>query len=195
MPTGRKAPTKSPTFLKEPRFVAGVVFLLLMVLSAHIKLETPIDSLSFSLQTIVLGLTCRVLKPLDAFKVVLIYILLGAVGLDVFSAVTEGPHFYTHRYAGFLMGFLICPLYFHYMRRVSNKCLQDLFFVFLGMHAILLMAGIIRMEYPGYNSSAVTTVITTLAPAAILKSVLLALILRILTAIPAWKTVKLKLDR
>jgi biotin transporter BioY len=195
MPTGKRATSNIPDKLKDPRFLTGVFFLVALVVSAHVKFETPIKALSISLQTVVLGLACRFLKLSDALKVIGAYILLGALGFDVFSAVDEGIQFYSHRYAGFLLGFILSPFYFSRFKTVRDNCLQDLFFLFLGMHGLIILCGILRMEYPIYSASSISHALTALAPAAILKSVLLALIIRGLHMIPGWSQFKKKLSR
>jgi len=52
--------------------------------------QIPVIEISFTLQTMVIVLIGFLLTPLEAFLSVLIYILIGAVGLPVFSGARGG---------------------------------------------------------------------------------------------------------
>ena len=83
-------------------------FSALLCISAWLCL--PLGNLVFSLQTGVLFLSMFLLGGKATSLVVLLYLLLGAVGLPVFSGFRGGIGMLLGPTGGFLLGFLVCSL-------------------------------------------------------------------------------------
>lgn len=66
----------------------------------------PVGPVPFTMQTFVLALLPQVLTTREASLAVLLYLLLGAVGLPVFSGFQGGPAALLGPTGGFLLGFL-----------------------------------------------------------------------------------------
>ena len=83
---------------------AGVMVALLAV-SAQVML--PIGPVPFTLQTLVLAMVPAVLDPATSVLAVLAYVLLGAIGLPVFSGFQGGVGALAGPTGGFLWGFVL----------------------------------------------------------------------------------------
>ena len=73
---------------------------------APISIPVPISSVALTLATFVLYLMAYILKPRQALTVVGIYLLLGAVGLPVFSGYMAGISRFAAPGGGYLIGYL-----------------------------------------------------------------------------------------
>ena len=83
---------------------AGVMVALLAV-SAQVMV--PIGPVPFTLQTLVLAMVPAVLDPSTSVLTVLAYVLLGAIGLPVFSGFQGGVGALAGPTGGFLWGFVL----------------------------------------------------------------------------------------
>lgn len=77
----------------------------LLCMAAYISI--PIGSVPITLQTLIINLTALILAPFEAFFAVLVYILLGLVGLPVFAGGTAGPGKLFGPTGGYILAFLI----------------------------------------------------------------------------------------
>lgn len=71
------------------------------------QITLPIGPVPFTLQTLAIGLLATLYKPKEAISSVLIYLLLGAIGLPVFAGFTGGFQALVGPTAGFLWGFVL----------------------------------------------------------------------------------------
>lgn len=81
----------------------------LISVTAWITIPSPIP---FTLQTFSVLLTCGLIGGKNASAAVLIYILLGALGLPIFSGFTGGVGVIFGPTGGFILGFLVMTLVF-----------------------------------------------------------------------------------
>ena len=77
----------------------------LLAVSAWVSI--PLGPVPFTLQTLVLAMLPGVLAPADAVATVAVYVLLGALGLPVFSGMMGGIGVVLGPTGGFLWGFLV----------------------------------------------------------------------------------------
>ena len=77
----------------------------LLCVSAYISI--PIGTIPITLQTMIIFLVALLLTPAQAFLTVLVYLLLGACGLPVFSGGRGGVGILFGATGGFLFGFLL----------------------------------------------------------------------------------------
>ena len=73
---------------------------------APISIPVPVSSVALTLATFVLYLMAYILKPRQVLTVVGIYLLLGAVGLPVFSGYMAGISRFAAPGGGYLIGYL-----------------------------------------------------------------------------------------
>jgi len=73
---------------------------------APISIPVPVSSVALTLATFVLYLIAYILKPRQVLTVVGIYLLLGAIGLPVFSGYMAGISRFAAPGGGYLIGYL-----------------------------------------------------------------------------------------
>ena len=105
------------------------LFAALFCISAWLCL--PLGNLVFSLQTGVLFTALFLLGGKATSAVVFIYLLLGAVGLPVFSGFRGGIGMLLGPTGGYLVGFLACSLLYWLLRPKTNR--QKLLSALLGL--------------------------------------------------------------
>ena len=88
-----------------------------MAISSQFTIPLPLVPLT--LQTLSVGIIATVLKPLDSLFSILVYLLLGAIGLPVFAGGAAGFGVILGPTGGFLIGFLIQA------QQVAQLCKQS----------------------------------------------------------------------
>lgn len=71
------------------------------------QLTIPLPLVPLTLQTLSVGIIATVLKPVDSLFSILVYLVLGAIGLPVFAGGAAGFGVILGPTGGFLIGFLI----------------------------------------------------------------------------------------
>lgn len=79
----------------------------IICISAYISFPLPFSPVMITAQTIAINLVALILTPKQSFIVTLLYIILGAFGLPVFSGGTSGFVRIFGPTGGFILGFLI----------------------------------------------------------------------------------------
>ncbi|MDU5110829.1 MAG: biotin transporter BioY [Clostridium sp.] len=79
----------------------------IICISAYISFPLPFSPVMITAQTIAINLVALILTPKQSFIVILLYIILGAFGLPVFSGGTSGFGRIFGPTGGFILGFLI----------------------------------------------------------------------------------------
>lgn len=92
----------------------------LMCVSAYIAVPLPFTPLMITAQTIAVNLTAFILKPKQALAVTVMYILLGAIGLPVFSGGRGGFGCLLDASGGYLLGYAAAA--FFVSLAVRGKC-------------------------------------------------------------------------
>jgi len=91
------------------------------------QIQIPIQTIPFTLGLLAIFLTGALLKPRYAFLAVLVYLLLGAVGVPVFAGFSAGLHILTGPTGGYLMSFpfvaLITSFFCNKFRRYTPLAL------------------------------------------------------------------------
>jgi biotin transport system substrate-specific component len=80
------------------------------LLSVGAAIQVPLGAIPFTLQTLMLFLLLLVLTPAEAVAAVGGYLVLGAVGLPVFSGLRGGFGVLLGPTGGFLLGYLVAAL-------------------------------------------------------------------------------------
>jgi biotin transport system substrate-specific component len=106
-------------------------------------LVIPLINIPFTLQTLFVILIGFLLKPTDAFLSVFIYIMMGAIGLPVYSFGRSGFSVLLGPSGGFLMLFPFVSLSISFLKSKSKNKIYDLFLAFMiGIVALYLLAAI-----------------------------------------------------
>ncbi len=94
------------------------VFAVLMAICSWISIPTTVP---FTLQTFAVFLAVLVLGGKRGTMAVLIYVLLGAVGIPVFSGFQGGIHIILGNTGGYIVGFIFSALFMWGMEKLLGK--------------------------------------------------------------------------
>ena len=109
-----------------------LIFLVLLCGLGPLKVQ--FEMVDFSLQTIFVLLPIYFLGPKKSFWIVLIYLVLGFMGLPVFSGYMGGSEKFYGPTAGFLFSFLLVTL-------IPRKIVGPVFIDSLARQGIILLVG------------------------------------------------------
>lgn len=108
--TGKKTGFTTVQITKMALFVA------IISASAYISIPIPFTSVMLTAQTMVICLTGLLLSPLEGGITMVVYWLLGLVGVPVFSGGTAGPARVFGPGGGFFIGFIIAVIFIALLR-------------------------------------------------------------------------------
>ena len=101
------------------RITIDSIFLALLIVSAYISI--PISGISLTIQVLVVLLLALILPYVDSQLIIFIYILMGLIGIPVFSNFTSGfSKLFTPSF-GFLLAFLFVPLIIKLLNKINIK--------------------------------------------------------------------------
>jgi biotin transport system substrate-specific component len=154
---------------KKHSLLAGA-FLVLVIVGAKVDLDLG-GLVSFTLQTLFLGLAYYYLPKLWGLFLVLGYLTLGAAGMPVFNGGV-GVNDFVSWPLGFFIGFVLAAV----VPSPSSNGLMPALRFFLKIHVVIVVAGIVGIaRYGGSYNSALETAIDIL-PGAVIKSATAAFI-------------------
>lgn len=82
----------------------------ILCLTSYLVIPLPFSPIVIGLQTVMVNVIGLILKPKEAGITVLVYLLMGLIGLPVFSAGTSGPGKLFGPTGGFYFGFLVAVI-------------------------------------------------------------------------------------
>ncbi|MFA5692230.1 MAG: biotin transporter BioY [Acholeplasmataceae bacterium] len=113
----------------------------LIAISTFISIPVGISGVSFTLQTFMIILIGLLINPLDAFLSVFIYVLVGLIGLPVFSNFQAGFTAIFSPTGGFIISFLIVAPLISVFKPKKNYKLMNFIVVFLFGFVLLYIIG------------------------------------------------------
>ena len=109
----------------------------LMSVSAWIAIPLPFSTVSLTAQTMMFNLVGMILGPLETAAVFLVWILVGAAGLPVFSGGMGGLAKLFGPTGGYIVGALTAGVLISlFCRKVGNLKAQTAFLIFVGIPVI-----------------------------------------------------------
>lgn len=125
----------------------------LLAISSYIVFPIPFTPIMLTAQTIIVNLIGLILTPLHAAISVMLFILLGAIGLPIFAGGEGGLGALLGPTGGFIIGFLFSAIAISYFKGKKHNILRYvLATVFIGMPVTYLlgasyMSYILNMDY------------------------------------------------
>ena len=110
-----------------------------------ISLPESVSALPITGQTLVLLLIAKVQKWPWAIISILIYFLLGVLGLPVFTDFNSGWAVFTGNSLGYFIGFLAAAYFIHILSKKQKNRFSPTFIQFLGASLIILLFGFIGL--------------------------------------------------
>ena len=121
--------------LRKHSIITGI-FIVLLILGAKLAIDLG-GAVSFTLQTLVLGIGYFLLPKTWRFVLILAYIALGIAGLNVFNGDTGWAYVMSWP-LGFFVGFILAA----YIPAPEEITFLTLFSYFLQIHVVILTIGI-----------------------------------------------------
>ncbi len=97
------------------------------------QIQIPAQPIVFNLAVLAVFMAGVMLPPLYAFASVLIYIMLGAVGIPVFAGFMAGPGALIGMTGGYIWGYIAIATITSYGARLNKNALITAFFMALGL--------------------------------------------------------------
>lgn len=163
---------------KRSNMTKTALFTALIVACSVLCIPLPGLSVVLSVHTVAVNLTALMLEPLYAFTAVLLYLVMGLVGLPVFSMCTSGPGKLFGPTGGFYFGFLVSCLVMSLLkgRKASFKRYLAVT-VFVGLPLQHIFAMLFMCFYNNFNIvSSFLTVSLPFVATDVLKCVLSCLV-------------------
>jgi biotin transport system substrate-specific component len=158
--------------------VLSSLFAALMALGAFIAIPLPISPVPIVLQTMFMLLSALVLGPWWAGLSTFLYLLLGLIGLPVFSGGTGGPATFLGPTGGYLLGYVPCSVLAGLIARQARDRKLILFLACLAGMLPVYGLGVLRLKYVLDSSweRAIAAGLLPFIPGDLVKSLLAALL-------------------
>ncbi len=127
---------------KRTRMITKVTFMTaFLIVASYIVIPLPFAVAALSLQTLAVNLIALLLSPLEAGIAILVYILLGAIGVPVFNGGKGGLNYLFGPTGGFFIGFLVAVLLIAFLKGKKYNVLRyALVTVFVGIPVLYTFA-------------------------------------------------------
>lgn len=126
------------------KIAGSFAIILLTILSAQVRIPLPFTPVPMTLQTFVAPLAGAFLGPAWGAASMLIYLLLGIVGLSVFAAAPSGITFFAAPTAGYVFGFIASALILGYACQ-RNSSRFTLLIALLVSHLSIFLFGVLGL--------------------------------------------------
>jgi biotin transport system substrate-specific component len=147
--------------------------------SIRIKsLATPI-----TLQTYAIGIILLFAPSWILLSSIFTYVILGALGLPIFSDNAKGIKVLFGSTGGYIIGFLVVAVCFYFLKKISNFSTENIWIIFSWMiiaHLKIISCGFCRLIFLiGYKKAFHKSVLGLIIPA-IIKSLMITVTFTIL---------------
>jgi biotin transport system substrate-specific component len=119
---------------KQALISAAEIALMTAVISVCAWITVPM-AVPFTLQTFGVFLTLEMLGGASGTVAILAYILLGAVGVPVFSGFAGGVSVLLGPTGGYIIGFLACGLIYLFTEKIRKNTIIDIVVLIIGLFA------------------------------------------------------------
>jgi biotin transport system substrate-specific component len=119
----------------------------ILSISAYISIPLPISTVPFTLQSLFLMVIALSMPISISFPTVGLYLLLGAIGLPVFSNGTSGLTVLFGPTGGYLFGFLFATIVISFIKDKLEYFFGYLFAAFVGGVGVVYLFGVIGLMY------------------------------------------------
>lgn len=131
-----------------------------LIVSSYMVISVPFTPITFSLHTVFINIIGLIMTPWSAVKTVIIYLVMGVIGLPVFAAGTSGPIKLFGPTGGFYFGFLAAVAFISLLKGKKRGLIKYvLITVFVGLPIQHFFAVLFMCLSNGFDvNSAIITV-------------------------------------
>ena len=167
---GKKFDTSSMTRI--------ALMIAVLSVSSYLVIPLPFTPIVLSMHTVMVNLIGLMLKPRHAAYTICIYLLLGLMGVPIFSGGTAGPGKLFGPTGGFYFGFLFAVIAISMLKGKKNKFIRyAIVTIGVGLPIQHLFAILFMCFYNGFNiQAAVLTVSLPFIPGDIIKCILASML-------------------
>ena len=123
------------------RIAIDSIFLALLIVSSYISI--PLSDISLTLQVLVVLLLALILPFIDSEIIIIIYIVMGLIGIPVFSNFSGGiSKIFTPSF-GFILSFIFVPIIVKLLSKlkIKSETLKTLLISFIFSILVLILIG------------------------------------------------------
>ena len=149
-------------------------------ISAYLIIPLPFSLSPLALQTVVINLIAFLLKPKQAFITMFVYLLIGLIGIPVFTGGSSGPGKLFGPTDGYILGFLVAAVLIAWLKgHTYNFRRYALVSIGVGIPVIYLLGAIQLKLLTDMNWEAILlTGVVPFIPLDIVKCIVAAIIAR-----------------
>ncbi|MFZ2602922.1 MAG: biotin transporter BioY [Candidatus Omnitrophota bacterium] len=134
------------------RVIGISTFIVLIALGAFVRINLAFSPVPITLQTMFVLLAGALLGSHLGGITLISYIILGVLGLPVFSGAASGIAYLFSPTAGYLVGFILAAVFLGNSIKYAKNNLISVFFLFCLADFILLICGVVWLKILfGYN--------------------------------------------
>lgn len=112
-----------------------------LIVASYIVIPLPFALTALSVQTLAVNLIALLLSPVEAGTAIVVYILLGAIGVPVFNGGNGGLNYILGPTGGFFIGFLIAVVLISALKGKTYRLQRYILVtVFVGIPVIYIFA-------------------------------------------------------
>lgn len=119
----------------------------LICVSSYIVVPLPFSPVPLTAQSLAVMLAGSLLSPLQTFFTLILFIILGAIGLPVFAGGASGPGYLLGPTGGYLAGFLVGAVVISLMKGNVPGILRFGLANFVGGLVVVYLIGVPRLAY------------------------------------------------
>ncbi|WP_191092516.1 biotin transporter BioY [Francisella sp. SYW-9] len=157
--------------------------LFLLILCSKISIRIKSLATPITLQTYAIGIIILFASSWILLSSIFAYVILGALGLPIFSGNTKGIRVLFGPTGGYIIGFLVVAVCFYFLNITSGFSTENVWIMFSWMmivHLIIITCGFCRLTFLiGYKKAFHNGFLVLIIPA-IIKSLMIILTLIIL---------------
>lgn len=134
----------------------------LLCVSSYISVRLPFSAVPITAQSIIVNMIALMLAPKKAGLTIVVWILLGCIGLPVFSNGQSGIGVLAGPTGGYIIGYLVAAILISLLRHNQNKTIRNLIVTIAVGIPVIYLLGAVRMAavvHVGWKTAIATGVL------------------------------------
>ncbi|MDD5729871.1 MAG: biotin transporter BioY, partial [Candidatus Omnitrophica bacterium] len=129
------------------RALGVITFVTLISLGAFVRLPLPFTPVPLTLQTFFVLLSAAFLGANLGAATQVTYIMLGVLGLPVFTGAGAGLLYFAGPTSGYILGFIVASLFLGRALKYSGNNMAQITALFIAADLIILFCGVLWLKF------------------------------------------------